>query len=404
MLSLIVILCASDKLILGQNAYGIIDKSSFLVQLVATDKLRMAEQLYIQQDYQRSFSHIEESIRIFPKYKSIHLGLSLVNLFAVDRTEWLRGFLLYHPDNPELMLSLGIETHLKGHFSESIEIYSRMLRQFYQRYGKDIENISNIDTSKLKAPITTSFISDIYFNTAVSYHYSGMIEESSEAYTHCLAFKNDHVSCRLNLAALHHQYGNVLPAIHHYEYILKRFYAPSIIRSLELQMQKSIVNANVYIDSILFKSIDMQINATDSDEVMLVITRVTANREYVMVKSNLGAAYLKYGLGGEARRVLVSLLMELDITATHGGCLQKLINVDKNASFARYTFSLVPRMNSLQLLDALLHRSQLVLEPNVPRTQNCVATLQDQLQTLNNLVLADRASCYWHRMVCACTA
>jgi tetratricopeptide (TPR) repeat protein len=293
----------------------------------------------------------------------------------------------------DLLLALGIETHLQGQYNEAVDVYFNMLRIVHSQYGDNNfiqTNIDNIRKSSTYA-ITLSLVSDIYFNMAVSYQYVGLIRESSEAYNTCLDFKPDHASCRLNLAALHHQHGRVLDAIHHYEHILKQF---------------------MNIESKEFTSVIMMTSTTApagtiSSSVDAIISRLTQNQQYIMVKSNLGNAYLKYGRGLESRMVLQSLLSELDVAATHNGCFptSHLLDLQRIDIIPKYISFIVPRMSSTNLQDSELYHHDLV--GNTTQQQqfrsiqrhNCDTLLKDEMQSLNNLLLANRASCHWHLMV-----
>ena len=408
MLHLLIFLYAYFQLfILSTYGNTVVDKTSFIVQVVSNEKFEAAEASCFKMDYVSCLMYIEESINLYPRYDAIYAGIAVLDKLSIDHISWLQNLLINNGDNLELLLALGIEIHLKGRYKDAVGIYTDMLNIVRSRYGDNDfirDNINNIQKS-YSLPISLSFISDIYFNMAVSYQYQGLVQESSESYSLCLDFQLSHASCRLNLAALHHQHGQVITAINHYEYVLKQLYFADTHSSNNDNMTE--------INPTMFKSLIMSRSGFDLNSLQDAVTRITRNRQYIMVKSNLGNAYLKYGHGLDSINIMKSLLSELDAAAVYCGCLpppssslyesSSVSSVVTSVSMTvvslpKYVYFFVPRMTSMNLHDSSYYTSSSSSLTTVPidvQYRNCDTLIRDELQSLNNLLLANRASCHW---------
>ena len=56
-----------------------------------------------------------------------------------------------------------------------------------------------------------------WFDMGVSLMHAGLVNEASEAYSECLDREPDHPSALINLASLHHKFGDIADSIPLYE-------------------------------------------------------------------------------------------------------------------------------------------------------------------------------------------
>lgn len=198
---------------------SLLDSSSFLSRSASIQLAEDGVILASQQRFVEALEKFSTSQSLFPT-EAVRRYIEVCNSLRDSGV----GF------DKQSLLRVAIDLHYEGRYAEAIEAYTALLS-------------------------AEPDFAEGWFNLGVSLMYSGRIEESAQAFSMCLGLDEMTIRCHLNLATIHHQYGDIGQAIQIYK------------RSLDVFRS--------------FDSIDIP--------------------EISQIKGNLAVAYLQYGYLDEVR-------------------------------------------------------------------------------------------------------
>lgn len=258
----------------------LIDYDNFIVESKSKQGIIDAFQIVATtSDYNRALKLLENSYKLHPSILSLYHIYSWRYLLDYKEIILQNEVLPYdmysdfdnyddinYSDDVFTLYENGVEKHYEGDYDTAIELYNQGILLLF-KYG---------------IKVTSPEFVNLLFHIGISLQHQGDIENAGNIYNRVLKLNPYHVKTRVNIASLHHKYGNIATAVTHYK----------------IALLHCVQNESILHNYITTKRVIPQELRYKSDV-------------YIMAKLNLGAAHFQLDQFHSARVVLDEILMDL---------------------------------------------------------------------------------------------
>ena len=335
LVTLLILLLTLSSSISSSN--GFIDRESFLTLYAYSSKIDDALLYASNNDWKNAVNTFQEANAISNTPHSMyHIYRSYNNINDIILSnEWYNKFIISintnnnnnNNNNYNNIYDESIKRQLDDLMNDGLHLY----------YQNDYDGSINIYNKVLELH---NFHIDAMFHIGLSLQNQGKVEDASKMFKKCLRIDPFYVRARINLAALHHQYGSIIKAIDQYNMALQSFIDTNDLKGQSIN------------DLIPLKP----------------------SKNWIMIILNLAIAYMQNGQLLEAKKAIMTIIPPLEATYKNWNCPSVdfktflLINCDKQKeSYATVALS----------------------------CESCIEARHYLIATYSNLLIIQRAVVYW---------
>lgn len=197
---------------------GIADYDNFIVESKAKQGIIDAFHIVATTaDYNKALQALEYSYKLHPSILSLyhiyswrflldHKDIVLQNeKVPYDMHEDFDNYeYILYSDDVYALYTNGVDKHYEGDYDTAITLYNQGI-SLLSNYGITVSSPQYVN---------------LLYHVGVSMQHLGDIENAARIYNRVLKLNPYHVKTRINLASLHHKYGNISTAITHYKIAL----------------------------------------------------------------------------------------------------------------------------------------------------------------------------------------